>query len=283
MDLSITMACGEILREQEMLEMSQPSSDSIGAAYRRKVWTKLIVFVVLVAVVWLQPKIQAWLDGRNAGTSHASDKVVQHDSDQSATSQRPVDRRRVVIKDVDQPVIAEVDHSAPASSPETEEPQVTEEYAGSEVVRIDRNSDKKSTAGKDSATDASKSKTASAPGQLREIRKNVFESTAGLRYLPGSADNHRVRHVMQHAKDDTSKVIHGVFDGDRDQILAVIDEAYQNAKKGGHYVRSEEQNDRLVYTVNLKRKIGYMGGSEGNAPAIPIAATCESSLKTATL
>ena len=74
---------------------------------------------------------------------------------------------------------------------------------------------------------------------------------------------------MQHAKDDTSKVIHGVFDGNRDQILAVIDEAYQNAQKGGPDVRSEEQNDRLVYTVNLGRRIGYMGGSEGKRNGNP--------------
>ena len=75
---------------------------------------------------------------------------------------------------------------------------------------------------------------------------------------------------MQHAKDDTTKPIHGVFEGNRDQILAVIDEAFLKTKKGGRDVRSEKQNNRLVYTVNLGRKIGYMGGSEGkrtNNPA----------------
>ena len=177
--------------------MSQPSSDPVGAAYRRKVWTKLIVFVVLIAVVWLQPRIQTWLDGRNADRPDVSDKVTQHDSD------------------------------------------------------------------------ASQPKAAPALGQLREIRNNVFESTAGLRYVPRSADDHRLRHIMQHAKDDTTKPIHGVFEGNRDQILAVIDEAYQNARKGGRDVRSEEQNDRLVYTVNLRRKIGYMGGSEGKRTGNP--------------
>ncbi len=224
------------LLEHGVILMSQPSSDAAGAAYRRKVWTKLIIFVVLIAVIWLQPKIQAWLDGRNAGRSDASDEVAQHDSHLSSTSQRPADGKRVVIED----------------------------------ARMDLDQDAQRTAGKDSTTDASQPKAGPALGQLSEIRKNVFESTAGLRYVAGSADNHRLRHVMQHAKDDTTKPIHGVFEGNRDQILAVIDEAYLKARKGGRDVHREEQNDRLVYTVNLGRKIGYMGGSEGkrtNNPA----------------
>jgi len=224
--------------------MSQPPLDSAGAAYRRKVWTKLIVFVVLVVVIWLQPKIQAWLEGRNAGGPDASAEVKQYDSEPSIASQHPADRKRVVIKDVDEPVVAEVDRSEQTSGEER-------------------------TARKGSPTGTSQPKAAPALGQLKEIRKNVFESTAGLRYVPGSAENHRLRHVMQHAKDDTTKPIHGVFDGKRDQILAVIDEAYLKAQKRGRDVHSEAQNDRLVYTVNLRRKIGYMGGSEGKRTGNP--------------
>ena len=275
------------LLEHGVILMSQPSSDAAGAAYRRKVWTKLIVFFVLVAVVWLQPKIQAWLDGRNAGGSDPAARAEQHDSDPSITSQRPADHKPVVIRDVDEPVVAEVDRSdstlstgsegrstsVPDQSFENSEsvqPQVTQKNSGSDVVRMDRDADTKRTDGKDSTTDPLQPKAAPALGQLNEIRKNVFESTAGLRYVPGSADNHRLRHVMQHAKDDTTKPVHGVFEGNRDQILAVIDEAYLKVAKGGRDVHREAQNDRLVYTVNLGRKIGYMGGSEGkrtNNPA----------------
>ena len=233
-----------MLPERGVFGMSQPPLDSVGTAYRRKVWTKLIVFVVLVAVIWLHPKIQAWLEGHNAGGPDASAEVEQSDSEPSIASQHSAERKRVVINDVDEPVVVEVDRSGPTSGA-------------------------KSKAGKDSTTSTSKPTATSALGQLKEIRKNVFESTAGLRYVPGSADNHRLRHVMQHAKDDTSKPIHGVFEGNRDQILAVIDEAYLKAKKGGREVHSEEQNDRLAYTVNLGRKIGYMGGSEGKRTGNP--------------
>ena len=174
--------------------MSQSSPDAASVAQRRKFRGKILAFVVLLAIVWLQPRIQAWLNGREA---NRSDAVVKQEPDRSTASKR------------------------------------------------------------------------SGVGELREIRNNVFESTAGLRYVPGSEDSHRLRHVMQHAKDDTAKKIHGVFEGDRDQILATIDEAWQKAVKGGRDVRSEEQNDRLVYTVNLRRKIGYMGGSEGERQGHP--------------
>ena len=217
--------------------MSQPSSDAAGAAYRRKVLTKVMIFVALAVVIWLQPRIQAWLQGRNAAGSKNADAVAKHDSDPSDSS---------------------------------------------DLVRMDRDpAGKQRTSGRDSAANTKTPDAATTPsdtaqpdtepvlGELREIRNKVFESTAGLRYVPGSQDNHRLDHVMQHAKDDTTKPIHGVFEGNRDQILAVIDEAYQKAQKGGRDVRSEEQNDRLVYTVNLGRKIGYMGGSGGERAGNP--------------
>ena len=106
-------------------------------------------------------------------------------------------------------------------------------------------------------------------GQLRDVGKDIFESSAGLRYLPGSADGHRLKHVMKHAADDPKKKIHGVFEGDRDTILAVIDEAWIQAKKSGPDVRRQSQNDRTVVTANLKRRIGYVGGSDGAAKKNP--------------
>lgn len=224
------LACGEILRHQGMLRMSQSPSDSAGDTYRRKIWPKLIGFGVLFAVVWLQPKIHEWLDGRNLSRSADSGETTPSRSNASTDSQQSADRKAVVMCD---------------------------------AVRIDHDPGTVLTASDDPKNNATLSKTAPASGRLTELRNNVFESAAGLRYVPGSAENHRLRHVMQHAKDDDSKPIHGVFEGNRDQILAVIDEAYLKAEKGGRDVHRAEQNERLVYTVNLGRKIGYMGGSEG--------------------
>ena len=235
--------------------MLQSSSDVAGAAYRRRVWTKMIGFVVLAAVVWLQPRIQAWIEGRSTGGANDAAAVPAHDAHPSSPTQRPVDRSRVVITDVDEPQLAEADR--------------LDTHASSETVSRDVKGPGNSRASQPPQSDTARTRSEPPRGQLREIRNNVFESTAGLRYVPGSADNHRIRHVMQHAKDDTTKPIHGVFEGNRDQILAVIDEAYEKARKGDRDVRSEEQNDRLVYTVNLRRKIGYSGGSEGKRKGNP--------------
>lgn len=108
-------------------------------------------------------------------------------------------------------------------------------------------------------------------GRLKETGNNVFQSSGGLVYRSGSEDGHRLKHVMQHAKDNPQKKIHGVFDGDGDRhvVLAIIDEAWLKAKKGGSDVRSERQNDRQVYTINLRRRIGQVGGEEGERKGNP--------------
>ena len=227
-------------KSQGVQRMSQPASDATAAAYRRKTYAKLIIFVILMLFVWLQPKIQTWLENRKVGGPGGSDVVANNDSATTGTSQIPANRSRVVIRDVDEPVVAEVDRTESKSSTAT-------------------------------PPETSQTKDTPALGELREIRNNVFESTAGLRYVPGSADGHRLRHVMKHAKDDLSKPKHGVFDGDgdRDQILAVIDEAYDKAKKGGKDVRKSEEGARTVYIINLGRKIGYVGGSSGERSGNP--------------
>lgn len=102
-------------------------------------------------------------------------------------------------------------------------------------------------------------------GELTEIRKGVLQSTAGLVYRRGSVDGHRLDHVLEHARDNLEKPIHGVFMGGREEILAVIDEGYQIAqKRGPPTVKKEEEGDRTVYLVDMKRKIGYLGGQVGD-------------------
>lgn len=107
------------------------------------------------------------------------------------------------------------------------------------------------------------------PGKLTEIRPRVFRSTAGLIYEPGSADGHRLDHVLKHAKNDSSKPVHGVFAGNREQILALIDTAWLKAGQGGPDVRKTVQNQRLVVTVDLQKSIGYIGGTTGNRRGNP--------------
>lgn len=109
-----------------------------------------------------------------------------------------------------------------------------------------------------------RSKTASPPlGKLKEVGKKVYVSTAGLKYLPGSADGHRLLHIMQHAKDNPEKPVHGVYNGNKEEILALIDEAWLLVKEKSPRVKSEEEGDRQVLTVDMQRVVGYTGGSVG--------------------
>ncbi len=96
-------------------------------------------------------------------------------------------------------------------------------------------------------------------GVLKSIGRNTFESTAGLVY-----SQYRIDHVMEHARDIPDKPTHGVFDGTKDEIFALIDEAYELAqKRGPPQVVIQDEGDRTTYTVNLNRKIGRGGGQSG--------------------
>jgi hypothetical protein len=187
-------------------------------------------------------------------------EAAPEEAEPTTSSKTSVAKKKAEPKKQTAPVDAESDKPAKSKSPA--------------VVKMDRPQTKPRTVPSDAEKNnppPSDKKSPAEPqlGKLKEVANNVFESTAGLIYEPGSADGHRLRHVMEHAKDNLQKPIHGVFDGDRDEILAMIDEAYMKAKKGGSDVRSERQNNRQVYTVNLKRRIGQMGGSEGERKGNP--------------
>lgn len=107
-------------------------------------------------------------------------------------------------------------------------------------------------------------------GRLKEVGKKTFVSTAGLKYGPGSADGHRLLHVMKHAQDDLEKPIHGVFEGSKEEILAIIDEAWLLVKEKSKQVKTEEQGGRQVFTVDLKRRVGYTGGEVGERKNHPV-------------
>lgn len=101
------------------------------------------------------------------------------------------------------------------------------------------------------------------PGSLLQLPGKISQSAAGLIYGPGSRDGHRLTHVMRHSRDDRSKPVHGVFDGDRDAILRWIDLAYLESLDGGDNVRRRTENGRISLTVDLQERIGFVGGQRG--------------------
>ncbi len=104
---------------------------------------------------------------------------------------------------------------------------------------------------------------------LRETSPNVFLSPAGLIYGPGSAEGHRLEHVRRHAADlPDRRGPHGVFEGGFLASLKTIDDAWRLAKQS---VQTEKEVDgrRTIYKVDLKRKIGFVGGRTGNSRGQP--------------
>lgn len=111
-------------------------------------------------------------------------------------------------------------------------------------------------------------------GELRELSGQVWESTAGLKYGPGSREQHRLKHVMRHAADQPNRPgKHGVFNGAGKQqaVLALIDEAYLKALRGGRDVQKKKEGSRIVYTVEMRRPVGYVGGQVGRKQGNPAA------------
>jgi hypothetical protein len=76
---------------------------------------------------------------------------------------------------------------------------------------------------------------------------------------------------MLHAVDDPDRPQqHGVFDaGDRDGVLELLDEAYNFVKQNSGNVETAREGDRTVYTIDMGRRIGYVGGRAGKQKQFP--------------
>ena len=98
---------------------------------------------------------------------------------------------------------------------------------------------------------------------LKPIGGGKLESPAGLIYGRGGGGEHRVDHVMKHIRDDPTRPSHGVFQGDKETVLKLLDEAYEMVQDGSKYVKSEESRGNTAYTISMGRKIGYEGGQKG--------------------
>lgn len=113
------------------------------------------------------------------------------------------------------------------------------------------------------------SATKSKLGELRKLAGGELISTAGLRYTRGSAEGHRLLHVLRHGKDDPDRPVHGVFEGTQQEIVALIDEAYLKTKGNNRDVKRSRERDRTVYTIAMGRRIGYLGGQVGRRKRNP--------------
>jgi hypothetical protein len=271
-----------------MTQLRQKSSSNAS----RKLWVQLLAFAVLALLFYLKPRIESWVQAQQRGPASAeltADGMAPGAEDADETANSAEQTSSASVTGAEAAAKSESESSPKSSKPvivasaEEQKPATTESRpaapkkksgTSSPITKMERTPEKKrpelSSPEKNNPPPAEQETSKSSDlGKLKEVDDNVFESTAGLLYVPGGAEGHRLKHVMQHAKDNPSKPVHGVFDGDRDEILAVIDEAFMKAKKGGSDVRSEKQNGRRAYTVNLRRRIGQVGGSEGERQGHP--------------
>lgn len=108
-------------------------------------------------------------------------------------------------------------------------------------------------------------------GLLKEISGENYVSPAGLLYAPGSREGHRLEHLKRHTVDDPGRPgKHGVFDGGMEGALKTIDGAYDRALKGQRTTTKQDRN-RTVYTVDMGKRVGYVGGREGGERRKPMA------------
>ena len=109
--------------------------------------------------------------------------------------------------------------------------------------------------------------------KLKPDGKDTWTSPAGLVYKGRDPKGlTRLEHIMRHARDIPNREgSHGVFDGkgDATAIFSLIDEGWLLAQKKG--IRPRVESGRVAYTIPMGRRIGYLGGENGqrkNHPAL---------------
>gem|GEM_PF-7038418 len=99
---------------------------------------------------------------------------------------------------------------------------------------------------------------------------NAFITASGLTLKLGSREGNRLSHVFAHAVNDLTKSKHGVFElADGEDLLSTIDKAWETAQKGGRNVeKTVQSNGNISYVIDMGKKVGYEGGSEGTGEAL---------------
>ncbi|QDU90115.1 hypothetical protein Pla175_35150 [Pirellulimonas nuda] len=113
---------------------------------------------------------------------------------------------------------------------------------------------------------------AAASDYLEQVGAETYRSPAGLVYGRGSQHGHRLKHLMAHAEDQPDRPgSHGVFDAKQPvELLTLIDQGYRLAKSG-RQTRTRKEEGRTIYVIDMRRRIGYVGGESGARRGKPAA------------
>jgi hypothetical protein len=127
---------------------------------------------------------------------------------------------------------------------------------------------------------------------LKQAGPNEFISyRSGLRYATDPILGNRANHILKHTVDDLARASdkHGVFDVGGMDAFNLIDDACTKVRIAGYKnsadvsVSAPGWNGRVTYVVNMRARIGYLGGragaSQGNPSATHVMITVESDLR----
>jgi len=240
----------------------RPQASTNSLSTRQKIWFRILTVIAIAVLLYFRPFPEQSTGPRSESGSQVD--VTYRDDDRSGPTESGSDKPRdQTTRSADDSQTGETTGPDSTRTTRTSEESSRQDPIESAARR------NPSVAPKDESSTASKS--ASSTPSLREVDRDVYESAAGLRYRSGSADGHRLKHVMEHAVDNPDKVIHGVFEkSDQNSVVALIDEAYMKTRVSGNRdVRQKRQGDRTVYTVHLDRRVGYVGGREGSRKGHP--------------
>ncbi|QDV53876.1 hypothetical protein [Gimesia fumaroli] len=250
--------------------MNQPDLKTSGTNARSSSWTiAIIVFLAIYfGMQWQQTQKQETdhqvkLGSKQESGSHSGELTGQNTLPPLKQADRPLSDKQ-----------DQIDH--PATQPNQPAPNDVSTRIQTANSSPAKTKQTPANSNRPPPVEASKTTGKSQPelGQLRDLGGKVWESVAGLKYGPGSREKHRLIHIMRHAEDQPNRPgKHGVFigNGERKKVLALIDEAYLQALKGGRNVQVKKEGKRVVYTVDMRRQIGFVGGQVGNQQGKPAA------------
>lgn len=253
--------------------------DLLGVKKQYRPWIILGVSLLFALVLWmLSGKLPIGATPKGAGTANSSGSTLA-DSHESADSESSEDFGESTFDSTgdstdssSEPADDGSSQSKPtskSSGTKTSNKKTSSTQDSAEAKQTKSNSSGKS-AGSNKSAGASNSSGQSSqkedsgfPSNLDEIGRETFKSPAGLIYGRGSEEGHRWKHVLRHTKDMPERPIHGVFDAKGEELVEVIDEAYQLYLDKSKKAKVREDRGRTVIEANLGRRVGFVGGGEG--------------------
>jgi len=162
------------------------SSDRLNS--RRKLYAQLAIVLVVIAFALLKPRIEPWLDQNFPAPADDGRPALELGNTGAAGGRVPPVVPTLEHREEHEPTAVVVPDVAARNSQSLDVDAV--EGASPEVSVPDRRT---------GASGSRESGDEPPPGQLKLIGRNVFRSTAGLVYRPGSREGHRLKHILKHA------------------------------------------------------------------------------------